>query len=180
MNWRNFQILIFFLNASVGHWKHCGGPHVAHRPLAHPWPKPNSKTLTFQLWWIILLHAQNMGLHHMLFKQKYFVTFSLYWCHTPTCLVMVTMLFSHYKQNLFTSPLYQSRTWLESAVLQVLAWFNWGYLVWAMGIDPVTYTAPLRRSWFHHSITKYSYVSLLLQNNFLLILVIRQLNYCNF
>ena len=34
---RKFQNLMFFLNASPGHWKGCGGPHVARGPLiAHP------------------------------------------------------------------------------------------------------------------------------------------------
>jgi len=30
ISWRKFQIWWFFLNASAGHWKCCGGPHVAH------------------------------------------------------------------------------------------------------------------------------------------------------
>jgi len=37
---RKFQIWTYFLNASAGHWKRCGGPHSAHGPLfAHPCPK---------------------------------------------------------------------------------------------------------------------------------------------
>jgi len=29
-NWRKFQIWIFFLCASVGYWKRCGGPPILH------------------------------------------------------------------------------------------------------------------------------------------------------
>ena len=31
-----FQIWIFFLNASAGHWKRCGGPDVARGPVVGP------------------------------------------------------------------------------------------------------------------------------------------------
>ena len=48
ISWRKFQIWWFFLNASAGHWKRCGGPHVARGPLiAHPCPKQISARTTF-------------------------------------------------------------------------------------------------------------------------------------
>ena len=37
---REISDLEIFLNASAGHWKRCGGQHVARGPLfGHPWRK---------------------------------------------------------------------------------------------------------------------------------------------
>jgi len=42
------SVIKIFLNASAGHWKFCGGPHVVRRPLiAHLCPKKSLEKMLY-------------------------------------------------------------------------------------------------------------------------------------